>query len=109
MKTCFDFESKNYVHKIKLNDNKNKHTQERSTLLDQTEIAPELEHEEENTEDPLNQYRSQISQTCLVSLYPDNEREYIEMAPGEGKKPLTVLQKEKALPYFSNWEVWMFL
>ena len=71
--------------KIKLNDNKNKHTQEKSTLLDQTEIAPELEHEEENTEDSLNQYRSQISQTCLVSLYPDNKREYIEKLLVKGR------------------------
>ena len=46
-----------------------------------------MEHEEEDSKNPSNQYHSQNIQTCLVSLYPDNESEYLEIAPGEGKKP----------------------
>ena len=56
-----------------------------------------------DTEDSLNQDRSLNTQTWLVSLYPDNESEYLEIGPGKGKKPLHILQdrfyEEQTFPY----------
>ena len=88
----FDSESTNHVLEINLNDKKISAQNKDQLYL--------IKHEEE---DPLNQYLSQNSQTCLVYLHRDNESEYLVIAPCEGKKSLSTLQntfcEEQAFAY----------
>ena len=70
-----------------------------NSIIDSSNSSKEDLNEEE-AEDPLNQHRSAVSETCLQSVIPDypiltennsTGREFYNIAPGENKHPVSLM------------------
>ena len=66
-------------------------------------ILEDCESELELGENPLDQFRTSANETCLISNIPCEDNECINIAPGEGKKTVSVFSdqycEELAHPY----------